>query len=417
MKKVFAPSMFALLSVVCSIFVNFGCSVREVKPNSETVTSAKPQKSIFTIIDMEDVEYPTVEASIYLPFRVRPNNTVVISGKHAYVTTERHLHVIDVSSLQHPSYLTSIEFADEIGEAVVSGSQLVVASPQEFHLVDISRPSHPVLKSTMYLPQRNLIKDFDVRGLHLYVMGANNSLYIFSIALGQARLVKVVEISPRWWVLHPKDARLGVKQILFSTSDDTFPGGLPTGLLSRRGFLQLSNSKQEKVRASSDFLVLESLGGTLTPTPCDLLIYSACSISDIRTRTRVSYYDMEGWCLDRFSAIGQKTFARSKTPIAYAVSDGKIQQITPDQVCETIDIDDRLTMGAVTDFQISGNLLYVANAKGFFSIIRLVKVDKEIKVPENNFLSTTLLQMCRPMSIAIGEHYACVLAVPDDSQR
>ena len=179
MKKVFAPSMVALLSVVCSIFVSFGCSVREVKPNSETVTSAKPQKSILTIIEMEDVEYPTVEVSIYLPFRVRPNNTVVISGKHAYVTTERHLHVIDVSSLQRPSYLTSIKFADEIGKAVVSGNQLVVASPQEFHIVDISQPSYPVLQSTMYLPQRNVIKDFDVRGLHLYVMGANDSLYIF----------------------------------------------------------------------------------------------------------------------------------------------------------------------------------------------------------------------------------------------
>ena len=414
MKKVFAPSIFALLSVVYLVLVNFGCSIREVKPDSETITPAKPQESILTVIEMEDVEYPTVEASIYLPFRVRLNNTVVISGRHAYVTAERHLHVIDVSSLQRPSYLTAIEFADEIGKAVISGNQLVVASPQEFHIVDISQPSDPVLQSTMYLPQRNVIKDFDVRGLHLYVMGANNSLYIFSIALGQARLVKVVEISPRWWVLHPKDARLGVKQILLSTSDDTFAEGLPAGLLSRRGFLQLASSTQERVRTSSDFLVLESLGGTPTPAPCDLLIYDAYSISDIRTTTRVTCYNMEWRCLDHFSAIGQKTLARSKTPIAYTVSDGKIQQITPDQVCETIDIDDRLTMGAVTDFQISGNLLYVANAKGFFSIIRLVKTDKQIKETPHNLLSTTLLQMCRPMSIAVGEHYACVLAASDD---
>ena len=137
MKKVFAPSIFALLSVTYLVFVNFGCSVGEIKPDPEIVTSIKSQESIFTVIEMEDVEYPTVEASIHLPFRARPNNTVVISGKYAYVTTERHLHVIDVSSLQRPSYLASIEFTDEIGKAVVSGNQLVVASPQEFHLVDI----------------------------------------------------------------------------------------------------------------------------------------------------------------------------------------------------------------------------------------------------------------------------------------
>ena len=153
MKKVFASSIFAFLTVTFFVLVNLGCSVRELKPNPETSTSAKPQESIFTVIDMRNVEYPTVEVSIHLPFLVRPNNTVVISGKHAYVTTERHLHVIDVSSPQCPSYLTSLAFADEIGKAVVSGHHVVVASPQKFHIVDISQPSRPVLQSTMYLPQ------------------------------------------------------------------------------------------------------------------------------------------------------------------------------------------------------------------------------------------------------------------------
>ena len=415
MKKVIAPSIFTLLSVACLVFVNFGCGVREVKPNPETINSAKPQESIFTIIEMEDVEYPTVETSIYLPFRVRPNNTVVISGKHAYVTTERHLHVIDVSSLQRPSYLTSLEFTDKVGKAVVSGNQLVVASPQEFHLVDISQPSHPVLQLNMYLPQRNVIKDFDVRGLHLYVMGANDSLYIFSVALGQARLVKVVEMSPRWWLFSPKEVRPGVKQILLTTSDDTFPGGLSEGILSRRGFLQLRSSLQEKVRASSDFVVQESLRST--PTTCDLLIYDAYRISDIRIGTGVYYYDMGRECLEHLSLTEQKALTRSKPTVAYAVTAGKMQLIDQDQLCETIDIDDRLTMGPVTDFQISGDLLYVTNAKGFFFIIRLVKQEAILKGDRINFVSIVPLQVCRPMSVAVGEQYAYVLAAPEDSQR
>ena len=415
MKKVVAPSIFALLSVAYLVFVNFGCSVREVKPNLETIISAKPQESIFTVIELEDVEYPTVEASIHLPFRVRPNNTVVISGKHAYVTTERHLHVIDVSSLQRPAYLTSIEFTDEIGKAVISGNHIIIASSQEFHLVDISQPSHPALQSTMYLPQRNAIKDFDVRGLHLYIMGANDSLYIFSIALGQARLVKVVEISPRWWLFSPKEVRSGVEQVLLSTSDDTFPGGLSEALLSRRGFLQLPSSKHEKVRASSDFLVQESLRST--PTTCDLLIYDAYSISDIRTSTSVYYYDMERECLDHLSATEQKALTRSKPTVAYAVGAGKMQQIDQDRLCEIIDLNDRLRMGPVTDFQISGDLLYVTNAKGFFSIIRLVKLEVIRKGDRINFVSVVPLQACRPMSVAVGEQCAYVLAAPEDSQR
>ena len=414
--KRFLPHQFLLfISVACLVFVNFGCSIKEVKPNLETNTSAKPQESIFTVIELEDAEYPTVEASIHLPFRVRPNNTVVISGKHAYVTTERHLHVIDVSSLQRPSYLTSIEFADEIGEAVISGNHVIVASPQEFHLIDISQPSHPVLQSTAYLPQRNAIKDFDARGLHLYVMGANDSLYIFSIALGQARLVKVVEVVPRWWLFSPKEVSPGVKQILLSNSSDTFPGGLSEGLLSRRGFLQLRSSKQEKIRVSSDFLIQESLRST--PTTCDLLIYDAYRISDIRTSTGVYYYDMERECLEHLSATEQKALARSKPTVTYAVAAGKMQHIDQDQLCEIIDINDRLTMGPVTDFQISGDLLYVTNAKGFFSIIPLVKLEAIHKGDRITFVSVVPLQACRPMSVAIGEYYACVLAAPEDSQR
>ena len=100
------------------VVIDIGCSSRSVEQREETVirqdqktvTSSKLQGSIFTVIELEDLEYPTLAASIHLPFRVRPNNTVVLSGKHAYLTTERHLHVIDISIPQRPSYLTSLAF-------------------------------------------------------------------------------------------------------------------------------------------------------------------------------------------------------------------------------------------------------------------------------------------------------------------
>ena len=204
MKKVISPLSFAFFSVTLLVFVNLGCSVIGLEPNLETVTSAKPQESIFTVIEMEDLEYPTVAASIRLPFRVRSNNTVALAGKHAYVTTERHLHAIDVSIPRRPCYLTSIAFPDRIGKALVSGHHVVVATPQKLHLVNVSKPSQPVLESTVYLPQRNTIKDLDVLESHLYVMGANDYLYIFFVGRGKAQLVKAVEMSPRWWLLSPK---------------------------------------------------------------------------------------------------------------------------------------------------------------------------------------------------------------------
>ena len=167
------------------------------EPRQKKVTSAKPKEtSIFSVIELEDLEHPTLAASIQLPYPVGPNNTVVLIGEHAYLTTEKHLHVIDVSLPQRPSYLTALEFPDKVGKVLASGDHVVVASEKKFHLVDISQPLRPVLESTMHLPQQHAIKDLDVLDDHLYVMGENDHLYIFYAPRGHAQLVKAVELSP-----------------------------------------------------------------------------------------------------------------------------------------------------------------------------------------------------------------------------
>ncbi len=415
MKKV-----FAFLSVTFLAVVNLGCSTRGIEPNPETVTSAKPQESIFTVIETEDLAYPTLAASIRLPFRVRPNNTVVLAAKHAYLTTQRHLHVIDVSIPQRPVYLTSLAFPDDIGKALVSGHHIVVATRKKLHLVDVGQPSHPVLESTQHLPEQHAIKDIDVRDTHLYVLGANDALYIFSIVFGQARLVKAVELEKRWWLLHPKATPSEVEQILLSTWDP-IPSGIMEPLLSQRGFLALISSKQEKVRASSDFLIIESLKDPMS----DLLIGDAARLMDhpatIRRggenpiiSTAFGPYNLRRESIEHLSATEEKPLTRRKPTIAYAVGrHGKMQQIAQAPASETIDVDNRRLMGPVTDFQISEDLLYVVNAKGFFSIIRLTKIENSRKGERSKFLSATPLQASRPVSIAVGDYYACVLAAPE----
>ena len=375
-------------------------------------SSAKTQESIFTVIETEDPEYPTIAASIQLPFRVSPNNTVVLTRKHAYVTTERHLHVIDVSIPQRPSYLTSLAFRGKIGNAFVSGHYVIVADAKKVHFVDVSEPSHPVIQSSMHLPHRHAIKDLDVLGSYLYVMGANDYLYTFSIVGTQAQLVKAVEMSKRWWLLSLKTGSPEVKQVLLSTSNP-FPGGLSTPLLSQRGFLQLS-SRQEKVRATPDFLAVENLRNQT----CDLLIYDARRINDSQASFYVWYYNIQRDCFRHFSAQEKRTLTRSKPTIAYTLGNsGEMQQIALDQSIETIDVDNKRLMGPVTDFQFLKDLLYVTNAKGFFSIHRFpnienLTIENATKGDSDRVISVTPIQASHPISIAVGEHYVCVLAAP-----
>jgi hypothetical protein len=72
-----------------------------------------------------------------------------------------------------------------------------------------------------------------------------------------------------------------------------------------------------------------------------------------------------------------------------------------DQWSHKISAEDKV--GALTDFQISGDQLYALNAKGFFSIIDLVESHTD------RFLSVTTLGAFHPISIAVGENYAGVL--------
>ena len=462
MLKLFAKSIFSFATAILLVSViNIGCSLRILeqseknvneqpqknvtKQRQKTVTSAKPKEmSIFTVIEIEDLEYPTLAASIQLPFRVGPNNTVVLVGEHAYLTTERHLHVIDVSLPQRPSYLTSLAFPDEIGKALVSGDHLVIATPQKFHLVDISQPSHPVLESTMHLPQQHGIKDLDILDNHLYVMGENDYLYIFYAPRGHAQLVKVIELSPRWWLLSPKAVHPNVQQIE-SSMLERLPTGISEPLLSQRGFLQLRSSKNQKVRTSSNCLVMEQIQHPMRRPQCDLLIYSAYTKGyDNQQKNEVRFKYMfgkdypsgSGAIAAEYYYVGaeglhhlntkeektltpkeEKTLTRGKPKIAYAVSAGKMQQIAQDPSSETIALNDKLLelpVGPVTDFQISGDLLYVVNANGFFSIRSLITVKEYFQGDDAQFLSVTPLQANRPMSLAVGKGFAYVLATPED---
>ena len=392
---------------------------------------AKPKAmSIFTVIELEDLEHPTLAVSIELPYRVGTNNSVILSGEHAYLTTEKHLHVIDVSIPQRPSYLTSLAFPDKIGKVLASGNYLVVASEKKFYLVDVSQPLHPALESTGHLPQRNPIKDFDVLNDHLYVIGKNDHLYIFYAPRGQARLVKAVELEKRWWLLSLKADGIEVKQVPQWTSI-TFPADLWDPFVSQRRFLQLHSSKQEKVRASSIFLVVE-------PT-YDLLSFNVYRVDDQQVTSYTGYHNL-GWQFREYlTATGQKTLTRRIPARAYAVANGKMQEILPELSSETMDVEDKRLkqlMGPVTDFQISGDRLYIVTANGFFFIMPIVhpyiieienmrdiEIMKEglsksaiekVLSPSPPLLSATPLQASRPISLAVGEgeHFAYVLSHP-----
>ena len=86
MLKVFAKSIFSFMAVMLLLsVVNIGCSSRHLDQNQrdileqpekngseqhqKMVASAKPKgMSLFTVIELEDLEHPTLATSIQLPY-------------------------------------------------------------------------------------------------------------------------------------------------------------------------------------------------------------------------------------------------------------------------------------------------------------------------------------------------------------
>ena len=384
MRKIFAKSTFAFVIATLIVVINMGCSLGVLKQNREVVTSAKPQESTFIVVDTTDVKNPTVASSIPLPFRVGPNNNVVFSGKYAYVTTAQHLHIIELADPQHPSYITSLAFSDDIGKARVSGHQVYVESRYRLYVVDASNPNRPTLQSTVRLSHTDKIKDFDVHKSYLYVMDTNDHLHIFDLAGETARFVEAVAL-PNFWFLGFIPNGPTVKPINRAKSWQVL-------LAYQDGnFLELCGSKYKKIRFSKDYMVFANYRDS---NP-DITIVWPRSRYVVRGGM-LEHYDVTGNCLAYLYTVNL-----GKRTDVYAADAGNVLLVSQDQWSHKISAEDKV--GALTDFQISGNLLYALNAKGFFSIIDLVESHTD------RFLSVMSLGTLHPMSIAVGKNYAGVL--------
>ena len=145
----------------------------------------------------------------------------------------------------------------------------------------------------------------------------------------------------------------------------------------------------------------------------------ACWIDEVKRRIRVGMtagYSIREEYRGHLSEKGKKTFNRQKPRITYTVGDGKMQQIAPDPLIEKVEINNKTFAGRITDFQISGTLLHIISEKGFFTIFRFFDISKEDRA-KAKVLSTTPLQVSRPISIAIGKHHTYVLAMPPIKEK
>ena len=398
MRTIFVKSTTAIVIVPLIAAINIGCSLHVLEQRQEPVTPAKLQESVFIIVDTADVENPTRAGSVQLPFRVRPNNNVVFSEQHAYITTARHLHVVNLSDRQHPSLVASMPFPDAVDSARLSGQHLFVAGPREIYIVDVSDPHQPMLQSTTRdAVTLGWIVAFDAHDAYLYVLDSGNYLYVFNVTTGEPQFVEAIAVSgSRLLGIRAKEA--SVQPILSRST--YFSGQIWREILDRQDLLGLSG-RYKRLRVSEDYLLFADP------------VYPARVITIAREDNRgwfggqFEHFDMEVNYSDYLHVMENEQLNRQEPTDAYVSSKGILVN-NLDGWRQRIDTEVN-TLGPITDFQISGDFLYVSNAKGFFSIIYLVKNNRPFQRGSDRFLSAITLGAFHPISIAVGDNHAGVL--------
>ncbi|RKU12558.1 hypothetical protein C6503_17370 [Candidatus Poribacteria bacterium] len=401
MRTISAKSTIAIVIVLLIAVINMGCSLRILEQRQKLVTPVKPQESIFIVVGTTDVENPTLVGSIQLPFHVGPNNNVILSGQYAYVMTTQHLHVVNLSDRQHPSLVASMPFPDKVGSARLSGHRLFVAGPREIYIVDVSNPHQPLLQSTTRTAVTlGQIVSFDAHDAYLYVLDSGDYLHIFNATTGEPQFVEAIAVSgSRLLGIRAKEAL--VEPILSRST--YFSHEIWREILDRQDLLDLSG-RYKRLRVSEDYLLFADP------------VYPARVITIAREDNRgwfggqFEHYDMEVNYLDYLHVMENERLNRQESTDVYVSSKGILVN-NLDGWRQRIDAEVN-TLGPITDFQISGDFLYVSNAKGFFSIIYLVKNNRPFQRDSDRFLSAITLGVLHPMSIAVGENYAGVLCDP-----
>ena len=405
MRTIFAKSTIAIVIVLLIAVINIGCSLRVLEQRQKPVTPAKPQESVFIVVDTADAENPTRVGSIQLPFRVGPNNNVVFSGEHAYITTAQHLHVVNLSDRQHPSLVASMPFPDKVGSARLSRHHLFAAGPREIYIVDVSNPHQPRLQSTTRTAfTLGAILGFDVHDAYLYVLDSGDYLHIFNATTGDPQFVESIAVS-RSGLLAVRAKEASVQPILSRSPYLSYQ--VWREISDRQDLLEIS-ARYEKLRISEDYLLFIRHGH-----PADVLTVAR---ADDRSWDggQFEHYNMEAYYSDYLRTKENKK-PDTQEPADVAVSSEGIIISRLDRWHQRIETQESI-LGPITDFQISGDLLYISNLNGFLSIINLYKTKRPFQRDVDRFLSAIPLNGFHPMHIAVGENYVCVLGDSDNSQ-
>lgn len=408
-----------ILLLITAALLNIGCSLSFLKQPPNTIIEEKSNETILSVVNTTDIENPILTTSIRIPYHLNSDNNVVLSQNHAYMTTDKHLHIINVSIPKKPTYLKSLDFENQIGKTVVFGDLLVVGSQNELHFIDISEPSRPVHHVTKHITNRNPIHDFDVWDVYLYVMGENNILYIFTEDNDELKLIRTAKMSDRRWLIYPKNTSQMVEQVKYplSAHGRGSNGELTDGLLRNRHFLQIKSINGATVRASSQFIGVAHLNSSKR-----FSVYTAGygprGDNPSAIRTGVTFVDIHRDCLNYLS-LKRETTNNARNPVnTIEVNETTEQQhFLPVSSNQAIDPNDTQFMGSITDFQMSGNLLYVLNAKGYLSTLWLASIGEEFYPHRPEYLSLTSLQGSHPKSMAVSDNHVYIIASPERSQQ
>ena len=398
-QKAFSQPVKSPLMIMCSILITLGhlsCNLTALEQNKATPVRFNENQVILTTLDISDAQNPQILSSINLPSISNKSNNVIVSRRYGYATTSRGLHIIDLSVLQKPRLIASVELSGEINRVRLFKDHIYIGSNQGLHIVDVSKPHQPVVVRTggpeAYENMR--IRDFELHRSYAYVMDTNNYLHVLDLSAStNPRLIQSVTISPHWLLGVRADGP--IVELIQLPNSPSFSPEIWEELLNRENLLEFGGW-YDKIRVSDDHLVFVDSRGW------EKIAFARRSPSPMKGEFQY-FYPGSSYLAHLY--LTRKRKIDNQTPTDTYVQPRSVVLMAQDKWSQTVRVPGNL-LGQITDIQLSENMLCMTSSNGVFLIADVTET-KNHKV-----LSAIDLLSYQPISIAIGEGYACVMGIP-----
>ena len=421
----FSSSVFLLLSLWT---IGCGPTIQMPIPEVELAVDIEDLGSVLEIVDVSNPARPVKVSSTSLPSKPFYGSSITVWKQFALATTSYGIHLLDTANPGAPHLLWNLPFGSLSGKAAIFKDHAFFPTHKGLYVLQLKNPLDPIWvfqagqKGNLHSP----LLDLKIKGNYAYTNDAHQYLHVLDLLHPeQPRLVNsyTIESPSSFLVFRALRADLNLQPTKIDV--DPYHDRSP---ISRIGFVIRWGLGQPQRELTPDMSNLLADWNNLLQLSTGLSV-KARMTPQFLCWTHLFEDDPQLWLLapkaprifpldiapayikhQYNSGIIERPKAGNVTGVIRARDKDTFYLISQDSWMETVKIN-RNEGGRISDFQLSGNLIYILREGGVLFIAELSTTEglKGIGLLQNLSQPSQCLALDRNFLYILGSKSSCVV--------